>query len=178
MASASSRAGGINPPHAARHSSLLLQPAIGPTESIHGLAELELFVADSVQLVVRTLVEHVGFVEIERQRAAGRRPESVPLRLLNKRRRAARSWIISILQGKIDRATLFALATTWVPDLTSRGGRFPAATITSRYLVELLRGAMTAHIMDTPANNLVPQAKALHAMESVLRVHLSALAGA
>ena len=44
-----------------------------------------------------------------------------------------------------------------------------------RAYIEFLRGNMTALICDLPEENLVPQAKAICAMETVLGIHLGAL---
>ena len=45
----------------------------------------------------------------------------------------------------------------------------------ARRYVEFLRGLMTAHVMRRVAENLVPEAKALHALETILAIHLRAL---
>ena len=48
------------------------------------------------------------------------------------------------------------------------------AAETGSRLIEFLRGAVTALIFDGPADNLVPQARALHALEATLAVYLHA----
>lgn len=178
MASAASQTRQARAPRPHRGTDLWLPPSGAGSAAPVGIDELEYLVSDSVQIVVRALVGHISSLEIAHQRAAGRRPQPVPLRILNLRRRIARTWIIAILQGRMDSASLFALATRWIPQLVGRGEdtRRPAAT--SRDLVEYVRGALAAQVMTEPANNLVPQAKALHALDTVLGVHLAALAGA
>ncbi len=179
-ASTASRSGQTGTPRPQRGTVLWLPPTGAGTQvpTVDGIDELEYLVSDSVQIVVRAVVGKIGSLEIARQRAAGHRPRAVPLRILNLRRRVARTWIVAILQGKVDNASLFALATRWIPQLVGRGEDARRLAASSRELVEYVRGVIAAQVMAEPANNLVPHAKALHALDTVLGAHLAALAGA
>ena len=75
----------------------------------------------------------------------------------------------------MDRATLHAVAHSWLPQLCGTGPSIRDASKPARRYVEFLRGLMTAHVMRRVAENLVPEAKALHTLETILAVHLGAL---
>lgn len=139
-----------------------------------GLPLLEMLVWDQVPAIVRSLVERT--IALQHARAPKRSP--LPLSVLNRRRRAARSWIVAVMAGRLDRGTLHALTTVWVPHLAGTGPEIEAAVPVGVDCVELLRGLFTAAILDRPADNLVPQAKALHAVETILGVHLQAIRAA
>ena len=75
----------------------------------------------------------------------------------------------------MDRATLDALASNWLPPLAGVGHQRARALPHGERYIEWIRGAMTAAIFSDPADNLVPHAYALHALETVLSVHLGAI---
>jgi hypothetical protein len=95
--------------------------------------------------------------------------------VLNRRRRAARSWILAILAGKVDGAVRHAVSTSWLPTLCGTGPDRGKAVRPSRVLIEFVRGAITACIFSEVRENLLPQAKALHVLETTLSVHLAAV---
>jgi hypothetical protein len=139
-----------------------------------GLEELEFRIGDDVQIVVRSLVNFTISREITRQRAAGR-AVGVAHGVLNRRRRSAREWILAILAGKVDEATLHALTHTWIPQLAGTGPDVGAVVSAGMEFVVFVRGAMSALVMGEFAENLVPHAKALTALETVLSLHHRAL---
>lgn len=131
-------------------------------------------VQDHVPAIVRALVNHTIALQNRRQLETGHsRPIAVSV--LNRRRRSARAWIQSILAGRVDRPTLHALTHTWIPQLAGTGPEPARAVRTGIACMEFLRGAITAQVFDAPADNLVPEARALNALETVLGVHLQAL---
>jgi hypothetical protein len=146
---------------------------LGPSAQA-GLPLLAELLTDDVGSVVRSLVNHTVSQQNEERRRQGR-PQGVTLSVLNRRRRAARSWILAILRGQVDRATLHAVAHSWLPQLCGTGPSIRDAQEPARRYVEFLRGLMTARIMNRVAANLVPEAKALHALETILGIHLGAL---
>ena len=157
---------------------LYLEPARLPCreDSVDavGRRNLEAAAADTVPLLVRSLVDYT--IARQNRRALERgNPQPIQLSVLNRRRRAARSWILAILQGKVDGATQHAVATQWIPTLTGTGPDLRRASGPGRTLVEFVRGAITACLFDEPAANLLPLAKALFALETVLSVHLAAI---
>jgi hypothetical protein len=102
-------------------------------------------------------------------------PQPIPLSVLNRRRRAARTWFVAIAAGKADAATAHTFATQWLPLLTGTGPDLAAAVTPGRGLVEFVRGACTACLFADPAENLLPHAKALYVLETTLATHLAAL---
>ncbi len=142
-----------------------------PQEMTPGLEELEFRIGDDVQIVVRSLVNFTTSRQITRQRAAGR-AVGVAHGVLNRRRRSAREWILA---GKVDEATLQALTHTWIPQLAGTGPDVGAVVSASMEFVEFVRGAMSALVMGEFAETLVPHAKALTVLETVLSLHLRAL---
>jgi len=94
--------------------------------------------------------------------------------VLNRRRRVGRQWIQAVLDGRVDAATLHWVAHTALPQLVGSGPDVHRGVAAGRDCFEYLRGAATARIMAEPDENLVPRATALHAMESVLVMHLGA----
>jgi hypothetical protein len=133
---------------------------------------LEHAVMPSVPALVRSLVD----CTIERQNRkalAHGMPQPIQLSVLNRRRRAARSWVLAILSAKVDAATRHAVATQWVPMLAGTGPDLKQAIRAGRVFVEFLRGAITACVFDEPADNLLPHARALHVVETTLSVHLA-----
>ena len=145
-----------------------------PPSARDGLELLVELLIDEVGSLVRSLVNHTVAAQNEQRRREGR-AEGVTLSVLNRRRRAARSWIVTILRGQVDRATLHAVAHSWLPQLCGTGPTIRNAKRPTRRYVEFLRGLMTAHIMHRVAENLVPEATALHALETILAIHLGAL---
>ncbi len=128
-------------------------------------------------VLVRSLVNYTIELRNQQNRRAGFN-QPIVLSVLNRRRRSARAWIQAILAGKVDRATLHAFTRTWMPQLAGTGPDIFRAAGASRRCVEFLRGAITALIFDRPANNLIPHARALRALETVLGVHLQAFRNA
>jgi hypothetical protein len=157
---------------------LFLEPARLPlrSESVDaaGQAWLEDAAMDSVPALVRSLVDHT--IALQNRRAIERgNPQPIQVSVLNRRRRAARSWILAVLGGKVDAATRHAVASQWLPTLCGTGPDLHKVETPARSLLEFLRGAITACIFDEPAANLLAHAKALAVLEAVLSVHLAAV---
>ena len=127
----------------------------------------------SVPALVRAVVDHTIALHNEHGRESGY-VQAIQVSVLNRRRRAARSWIQSILAGSVDAPTLHAIATQWLPTLAGNGRDAEFVTRTVRSCVEFVRGSITALLFDQPADNLLGNARALHVLETVLSVHLSA----
>ena len=145
-----------------------------PGEIGPGLMELEERVGDDVQIIVRALVNFTVARQITEQRRTGR-AVGVPYPVLNRRRRAGREWIIAILGGKVDAATLHSVTHSWIPQLAGTGPEVGEALAAGDDLIEFVRGAISALVMTDIAANLMPHARALHALETVLGVYLRAL---
>ncbi|MBL8754405.1 MAG: hypothetical protein JNK15_13970 [Planctomycetes bacterium] len=154
---------------------LLLAPA--PAAPVHepaGLARLDQALGDQIPQLVRSLVDYT--IARQNGRALERgNPQPIPLSVLNRRRRAARSWLVAIAAGLADPATAHTFAAQWLPLLTGTGPDLAAAVAPGRDLVEFVRGACTACIFDAPCASLLPHAKALHVLEATLATHLGAL---
>lgn len=138
------------------------------------LIELEARVGEDVQIVVRSLVNYTVASQNRRSREAGR-SAGTTLSILNRRRRVARSWVQAIISGLVDEATLRSMTHTWLPQLAGTGSDLALAIPAGREFLEFLKGSITALVMSEPAESLVPQAKALRAMETVLGLHLRAM---
>ncbi|GAB4149153.1 MAG: hypothetical protein Fur0037_17500 [Planctomycetota bacterium] len=145
-------------------------PSIDP----RGLDALGVAAASDVPALVRGLVNFTIARQNGTALESGRRTP-IAMSVLNRRRRSARAWIMAVLSGMADRAALHALVRTWMPHLTASGGDAKAMLDPARECVEYLRGAITASIFDEPAENLLPHARALCALETVLSHHLLAL---
>lgn len=157
---------------------LFLEPARLPlketTADPIGRLRLEASVAPSIPHLVRSLID---FTIARQNRRALERGHVQPIQMsvLNRRRRAARSWLLAIVAGKADAATRHAVATQWIPVLTGTGPELARAATAGRVLVEFVRGALTACVFDEPCDNLLEHAKALHVLESTLAAHLAGL---
>jgi len=157
---------------------LFLEPARLPLRKdavdAVGAAHLHAAAEDAVAAITRSLVDFT--IERQNRRAIERgNPQPIQLSVLNRRRRAARSWILAVISGKLDAATRHAVSSLWLPTLTGNGSDLHKAEVRGQALIEFLRGAVTACIFSEPADNLLPHAKALHVLETVLAVHLAAL---
>jgi hypothetical protein len=157
---------------------LFLEPAPLPLRKhlidAPSAAHLHAAAEGDIPALVRALVDFT--IERHNRRAQDRgNPQPIQVSVLNRRRRAARSWLLAVLGAKIDAATRHAVATQWLPTLTGTGPELRFAAKPARVLIEFVRGAVTACIFDQPASNLLPQAKALHALESTLSAHLAAV---
>ena len=164
-------------PRRERRPFLRLRPEVPrklPPSAQDGVPLLAELLMDEVGSLVRSLVNYTVASQNEERRRAGRR-QGVTLSVLNRRRRAARSWILTILRGQVDRFTLHSVAHSWLPRLCGTGPDLRSASKPTRRYVEFLRGLMTANVMRRVAENLVPEAKALHALETILGIHLGAL---
>jgi hypothetical protein len=143
-------------------------PAPIPAQS---RASLESFLAPQIGRLVQSLV--AASIEPKTALSAPRR-QPVSFAVLNRRRRAARAWLESICAARTDPTTLHAVAWNWLPLLAGSGPELHARARTGHDLIERLRGLAAALIFDEPADNLLPQAHALHALESTLGAHLGA----
>ncbi|MGB3968708.1 MAG: hypothetical protein WBO45_18380 [Planctomycetota bacterium] len=157
---------------------LLLEPARLPLKDPGfepaGLAWLATAVTPAIPWLQRSLVDYTIALQNRRALEHGN-PQPIQLAVLNRRRRAARSWLLAIAEGRCDAATRHAAATQWIPLLTGTGPDYRASLRPGRALVEFVRGALTACIFDAPAESLLPHAKALHVLESTLAAHLAGL---
>ena len=135
---------------------------------------LDSLASPSVPVLVRSLVSFT--IALQNRRALEHRNvQPIQVSVLNRRRRAARSWLVAILAGKVDAATCHAVATQWLPTLCGTGPDIARCIPQATSIIEFVRGGMTATLFDTPADNLVPNAKALHVLESVLSAHYAAV---
>ncbi len=155
----------------------LIIPREIPAEIGPGLMELEERVGDDVQIVVRSLVNFTVGRQITEQRRIGREV-GVPHGVLNRRRRSAREWIIALLGGKIDLATLHSLTHSWIPQLSGTGPEVREALEIGEDMIEFVHGAISAVVMTDLGENPVPHARALQALETVLGIYLRALRAA
>ena len=145
-----------------------------PPEVVSGLTILNELVENDVQLVTRAIVGYTVANQIREQRAIGR-TQGVPISVLNRRRRAARAWIVAILQGNVDAPNLRVVTSNWIPQLTGTGPDVTDAVCAGETLIEYVRGVISGSVMTDPADNLVPHAHALHALDTILGIHLQAL---
>lgn len=142
-----------------------------------GLRLLAEQVEPHVPFLVRSLVDHTIALQNRRSFERGQ-PQALQMSVLNRRRRSARAWLLAIGGGQIDAATTHALVSQWVPTLAGSGGEPAASVAVGRSCLEFVRGAITALLFDAPAANLLPAARALHVLETVLGVHLAAMQAA
>ncbi len=138
-----------------------------------GKAALGAFVGEAAPALARALVAHSVKLWNEQGRLAGRR-QPIQVAALNRRRRAARAWIQSILSCAVDPATLHAVATQWLPMLAGQSGPAKTGQAAVRSCVEFVRGIMTGLLFEEPQENLMGAARGLHALETVLALHLCA----
>ena len=159
---------------------LYLEPKEVPRDPAilaEGVAELATLILDQIPALVRALINHTIAMQNRRTLLTGRR-QAIPISVLNRRRRSARAWILAVIHGQMDRATLHAVSHVWIPQLAGTGPELRHAARAGRSCMEFLRGAITAHIFEHPEENLVPAAKALQALEIVMGTHLQALSEA
>ncbi|MEM7205555.1 MAG: hypothetical protein AAF628_35190 [Planctomycetota bacterium] len=154
-----------------------LEPATGiavpsPAE-LDALTLLRSRVGDAVPTLVRSLVEWTFAAQRRLDRIA--RPTPPSISVLNRRRRAATQWIRAILAGRCDADNLHALTHSWIPQLVGTGPDLHLCYDLGRQCFELLRGGITSLAVDRPAENMLPEAKAIHALDLVLAIHLDAL---
>jgi hypothetical protein len=148
----------------------LREPVVDPI----GQQLLETIVIDAIPQLVRSLVDYT--IERQNKRALERgHAQPIQLAVLNRRRRAARTWLLAIAGGKVDGATRHAVATQWMPVLCGTGPDYSGIARPGRVLIEYLRGAITACIFDQPAEVLLREARALAVLEATLAAHLAGL---
>ena len=148
-------------------------PLTGAVDPI-GLERLETTVSSTIPLLVRSLVDYT--IARQNRRASERRnPQPIQVSVLNRRRRAARTWLLAILAGRTDASPRHAAATQWIPVLTGTGPDLARSLRPARELIEYLRGAITACLFDAPRANLLRDARALHVLETTLSAHLAGL---
>jgi len=156
---------------------LYLKPAVAaPAEPVdaRGVEQLQLAFEPRLPHVVRSIVNQT----IARHNARSLRPQPIQLSVLNRRRRAARSWMLAISEGRADGATCHQAATQWLPLLCGTGPDRTGLELPARQLIEFVRGAITACIFDEACDSLLPHARALHVLESTLAAHLAAVLAA
>jgi hypothetical protein len=141
-----------------------------PVDSL-GVQQLEERVQPMISHLVRSIVDYT----IAKQNRNSRRAQPIQMSVLNRRRRAARAWLLAISSAKADAATRHTVATQWLPLLCGTGPDLKFSLKPARELIEYVRGAGTACIFDAPAENLLPHARALSVFEITLAVHLAAV---
>lgn len=149
-------------------------PRALPESAARGLLDLEWAVGGRLPELVRDLVAFT-FSRDAREDMRVSRPRGIFHSVINRRRRAARLWLNAILEGSVHQSTLYALTHSWGPQLAGTGPEVERALPALRDCVLFLRGMMTGMILDRCHENLVPQARALHALEAVLELHLRGL---
>lgn len=158
---------------------LFLEPARVPVRPVVldsiGLDWLDAEISDAVPSIARSLVNYSIAVQNGTALERGNR-QPIQLSVLNRRRRAARAWVNAVVAGRTDAATQHAVATQWLPVLCGTGPVVKPGVRVGRKFVEFLRGSITAYLFSDPAENLLPHARALHVLETVLGVHLAAIA--
>lgn len=157
---------------------LFLDPAPAPAKALviepAVRARLDRIANEQIPQLVRSLVDYT--IALQNRRALERgNPQPIQLSVLNRRRRAARSWLVAILAGATNTATLQAVTGQWLPTLCAAGLVPTGVQRAGRRLVEFVRGALTACVFDEAADNLLPHAKAEHVIEVTLQAHLAAL---
>lgn len=150
-----------------------LLTASPPAMDAHGRAILMARASDSVPAIARAVVDHTIALHNEHGRSVGNR-QPIQLSVLNRRRRAARAWINAVVTAAVDRPTLHAVATQWLPTLAGHGRDRATVRDAVRSCVEFVRGSITATLFEQPEDNLLGAARALQSLELTLSVHLSA----
>jgi hypothetical protein len=136
-----------------------------------GVTQLTQRLQPQISQIVRGLVDYT----IARHNARSRSAQPIQMSVLNRRRRAARSWLLAISEGRFDAVTRHAVATQWLPLLCGTGPDLEWSVGPASALIEYVRGAVTACIFDEPQPNLLPHARALHVLETALSAHLAAV---
>ena len=131
--------------------------------------------ANRVQPEIGQIVRGIVDYTIASNNARNRSAQPIQMSVLNRRRRAARSWLLAISEGRLDAATRHAVATQWLPLLCGTGPDLELAVGPARSLIEYVRGAITACIFDEVAASLLPHARALYVLEATLAAHLAAV---
>jgi hypothetical protein len=159
-------------------SHLYLRPAALPLRDAvvdeAGRRILGAAIEQSLPQLARSLVDFT----IQRQRRGlfdRRQAQPLPMAVLNRRRRAARLWLLAIAGGRTDAATRHAVATQWLPILAGTGPVDERVLAPGRACVEFVRGAVTALLFDEPCENLLPAARGHFVLEATLAAHLAAL---
>lgn len=150
-----------------------LVTAAPPEIDVGGRAVLAARVQECIPALARALVDHSVAMLNEHGLSIGNR-QPIQLSVLNRRRRAARAWLQSVVSGQVDLPTLHAVATQWLPMLAGHGRDPETVRRTIRTAVEFVRGTVTGALFDEPEDNLLGHARALHVLETVLSVHLAA----
>jgi hypothetical protein len=156
---------------------LFLEPKVTvsvPELDAVGLQLLAAQTEDDVPALVRSLVNHTIALQ-NRGRFDSDGSQPIAVSVLNRRRRAGREWVQAVVAGKVDVATQRAVATQWLPTLAGNSVDAAKNRDAGASCIEFLRGGITALIFAAPAANLLPEARALHVLETVLAVHLRAL---
>lgn len=129
--------------------------------------------------LVRAVVDHsIRFQNAQRREQRRITPDAISLPVLNRRRRAARMWLQAILHGRVDPVTRHSVGHQWLPQLAGTRADGTTPSVIGRKFLEYVRGLLIASVGDRPAANMLPIAKQMHAIESVLAVHLAAFAAA
>ncbi len=136
-----------------------------------GVQQLQDRLQPQISMIVRSVVDYT----IARHNVITRRTRPISMSVLNRRRRAARSWLLAISHGRSDAVTRHAVTTQWLPFLCGTGPDLELIAGPARELIEFVRGAITACIFDEVAENLLPHARALYVLESSLAAHLAAV---
>lgn len=131
------------------------------------LGYLQILTAHDDLRIARSLVEH----SLRRMHSRF----APPITQVNRRLRAARLWLNAVLAGDVSPRTLGHVRDAWLPILSGVDDGDTLDPQEGRDTVEFLRGALCASIFDRPWPSLLRQARALHALETVLGAHLQAV---
>ena len=161
-------------PRAFSHLAPLLVTTEPPVVDAGGRAVLAAKTGEHIAALVRALVDHTIALQNRRALETGNR-QPLQVSVLNRRRRAARSWVQAIIGGDVTRPTLHAVAHQWLPTLAGNIPDHRAMLRLANSCIEFVRGAITGLIFDLPAENLLGHARALHVLETVLGLHMAAV---
>lgn len=140
------------------------------------LALLGSFLEGDLPWLSRALADEVGLLHLRRSDPLHRQ-RSVEVGVINRRRRAARSFFVHLFQGEIEENFLRTLRGAWLPEILNPDGSGTVGAQAARTFLDYAKGLLAGALHFDPNANLVPMVRLQRAVDAAfqrMRVFLGA----
>ncbi|GEM_PF-5606145 len=138
-------------------------PALTP-EDVASLKDMGILLDGDLAWLTRVLSNR-NWAPLSERKDIFARPPREPLASLNKRRRAARAFLVGLFQGKVADGYCRDLKNVWLPELLGRNKWGEMDRERALAFLEYSMGLLAGALHSEPRENLVPMARIQAALE-------------
>jgi len=148
-------------------------PALTP-EDVASLKDMGMLLDGDLAWLTRVLSDR-NWRPLSERKDLFRRPPREPLAALNKRRRAARAFLVGLFQGRVADGYCRDLKNVWLPELLGRNKWGETDRELALSFLEYTMGLLVGALHFEPRENLVPLARIQLALEHAFQRMLFAI---